>query len=145
MKRGVIVFAVLLTLISGCSSFKEGTTVNNTAYNEQELNETEEIPPAGTPIIYEAKEVNETSGTGQGDYRPGSGGGGAGGGGGGGAGGEGSATTSSEGSSVSTPESKLSDKTICQNAQNDNLCSGLGVAYGNGYQELCCQEHGVCC
>ncbi len=35
--------------------------------------------------------------------------------------------------------------TICQNAQNGGLCNGLDLTYGDGYKNLCCGEHGICC
>lgn len=83
--------------------------------------------------------------------RSGSGGGGGGGGGGGsvsagGGGGGGGAG----GGTTAAPEQPAvpavtSDASICTNAENDNLCSGLDVAYGEGYQALCCSEHGACC
>lgn len=33
----------------------------------------------------------------------------------------------------------------CQNAQNNELCDGLDIAYGSGYESACCSEHGLCC
>lgn len=68
-----------------------------------------------------------------------------GGGGGGGGGGSSPAGTSSTTSTSSSTPSTQSDQTICQNAQNDNLCNGLDLAYGQGYKDLCCEEHNLCC
>lgn len=34
---------------------------------------------------------------------------------------------------------------ICQNAQNNGLCNGLDILYGQGYQAACCSEHNLCC
>lgn len=34
---------------------------------------------------------------------------------------------------------------VCQNAQNSGLCSGLDLAYGEGYQASCCSENNLCC
>lgn len=67
------------------------------------------------------------------------GGGGSGGGGGGGSSGGSSSGGTGGGTGFST------EQTICQNAQNGNLCDGLDVAYGGGYKALCCSEHSLCC
>ncbi len=34
---------------------------------------------------------------------------------------------------------------ICQNAENNNLCSGLDLAFGDGYRAECCSNFGLCC
>jgi hypothetical protein len=39
----------------------------------------------------------------------------------------------------------LTDRTICQNAANGELCDGLDIAYGEGYKGACCSEFGLCC
>lgn len=39
----------------------------------------------------------------------------------------------------------ISNKTICQNADTNDLCLGLNLAYGSGYQGKCCSEHKLCC
>lgn len=41
--------------------------------------------------------------------------------------------------------SAFTDSSICQNAQNLGLCSGLDIIYGSGYRALCCSEHILCC
>ena len=69
-----------------------------------------------------------------------SGGGGGGGGGAGGGGGTGGGT-----GGTADGEQPATDSTICQNAQNNGLCDGLDLTYGEGYKELCCSEHNLCC
>lgn len=39
----------------------------------------------------------------------------------------------------------FTDSGICQNAQNNGLCAGLDLAYGEGYRSSCCIEHSLCC
>ena len=41
--------------------------------------------------------------------------------------------------------SPLSSQNICQNAKNNDLCDGLDIVYGIGYQAACCSEHNLCC
>ena len=41
--------------------------------------------------------------------------------------------------------SSVSDQNVCQNAQNNGLCGGLDIVYGDGYQDACCGEHSLCC
>lgn len=53
--------------------------------------------------------------------------------------------TGSNGGVTENGEIEYTDQTICQNAQNDNLCDGLDVTYGEGYRTLCCSEHSLCC
>ena len=43
---------------------------------------------------------------------------------------------------ITTSETNI---TICQNAANVSLCSGLNLAYGTGYSSKCCSEFGLCC
>jgi len=38
-----------------------------------------------------------------------------------------------------------SSAAVCENAQTDDLCSGLDVVFGTGYEAACCSEHGFCC
>jgi len=45
---------------------------------------------------------------------------------------------------ASLPQS-ITDLSICQNAQDSGLCSGLDILYGSGYQATCCSEHVLCC
>ena len=42
-------------------------------------------------------------------------------------------------------EEKQTDYNICNNAANGGLCGGLDITYGDGYENLCCEEHGLCC
>ena len=42
------------------------------------------------------------------------------------------------GSSISNPD-------ICQNAEDNELCSGLDIVFGLGYQASCCSEYALCC
>jgi hypothetical protein len=98
-----------------------------------ESNETPgELPSTGegTGIFSKIKNIFGGGGSGEG--------GGSGGGFGGGSGG----SSSGEGG---TSVSATSEITICQNAQNDNLCDGLDITYGEGYRTLCCLEHNLCC
>jgi hypothetical protein len=74
---------------------------------------------------------------------PGTEGIGTGGGSSGGGSGRGSSGSSPSGGGTSVPAT--SDQTICQNAQNNNLCDGLDITYGEGYRTLCCSEHNLCC
>ena len=151
MKRGLIAVALLsLILLSGCAIFEEKKeeapteqVTTGTQASEQEK-ETEPSP------VYETEEPEETEKPIRRFFGGGGGAGGGGGvasgsGGGGGAGGEVATPATVTPSAEPTPETKVSDKTVCQNAQGSNLCNGLGVAYGNGYQQLCCQEQGLCC
>ena len=34
---------------------------------------------------------------------------------------------------------------ICQNAESNDLCGGLDLVFGIGYQAACCSEHALCC
>lgn len=34
---------------------------------------------------------------------------------------------------------------ICQNAADADLCEGLDLVYGSGYQTNCCSSYGLCC
>ena len=65
--------------------------------------------------------------------------------GGGGGGGGGGGTTPSTGDTEEPEEEPDTNSLICQNAQDDELCDGLNVAYGDGYKTLCCSEHRLCC
>ena len=53
-------------------------------------------------------------------------------------------TTKVEQSAISQ-QSGQSDQQVCQNAQDNGLCSGLDLLYGEGYQAACCSEHSLCC
>ncbi len=49
---------------------------------------------------------------------------------------------------ISTPINAItstSSGSICQTAEDDTLCLGLDVVYGQGYQAACCSEHALCC
>lgn len=63
----------------------------------------------------------------------------------GGGGGSGGGAGSAGGSAVGGGGTEYTNQVICQNAQNDNLCNGLDVTYGEGYRTLCCSEHSLCC
>lgn len=39
----------------------------------------------------------------------------------------------------------ISSSSICQNAQDNGLCSGLDIVFGVGYQAACCSEQSLCC
>jgi len=106
---------------SGWISGKSNLSNEEVAKILAEENKTEKEKP----II---EEVNATGGTG-------------GGGGSGASGGTGGSGAS--GGGETTP--LISDITICQNAQNDNLCNGLDLTYGRGYRTACCTEHSLCC
>ena len=41
--------------------------------------------------------------------------------------------------------SAISSSSICQNAEDDGLCSVLDIVYGIGYKAACCSEQGLCC
>lgn len=34
---------------------------------------------------------------------------------------------------------------ICKNAADGDLCDGLDIVFGEGYQETCCSDHNLCC
>ena len=38
-----------------------------------------------------------------------------------------------------------SSSQTCQNAQDADLCEGLDIVYGSGYQAACCSSYGLCC
>ncbi|MBW2989102.1 hypothetical protein KY358_02155 [Candidatus Woesearchaeota archaeon] len=40
---------------------------------------------------------------------------------------------------------KITSITHCKNAEDSGLCSGLDVVFGEGYENDCCEEHGLCC
>jgi len=114
-----------------------GILIYNFKYKKETLFKTgketpkEEIGEEKIQLPGEEKETGATPTAG------GSGGaGGWGGGGGAGAGG-------GEGGAAGTEY--VSDKTICQNAQNNDLCNGLDLTYGQGYRTTCCSEHNLCC
>ena len=45
-----------------------------------------------------------------------------------------------------TEGTAISSSSICQNAENDDLCDGLDIVYGVGYKAACCSEHSpLCC
>ncbi|MBS3126304.1 hypothetical protein J4453_02580 [Candidatus Woesearchaeota archaeon] len=46
---------------------------------------------------------------------------------------------------VSDATSSFSQQTICREAQDNRLCDGLDILYGEGYGETCCAEFGLCC
>ena len=37
------------------------------------------------------------------------------------------------------------DEGICQNAQDAELCFGLDIVFGSGYQSACCSSYTLCC
>ena len=39
----------------------------------------------------------------------------------------------------------VSSQNVCQNAQDNDLCDGLEIVYGNGYKAACCGEYSLCC
>lgn len=41
--------------------------------------------------------------------------------------------------------SSVSSQSVCQNAQDSGLCSGLDIVFGAGYQAACCSEYSLCC
>ena len=107
--------------------------------SEPGVEESKEItsPDEETGIIPRIK--NLFTGTGNG----GGSGGGSGGSGGSGGGSSGSSGEDSSGGNGVTEN--VTDQIICQNAQNNNLCNGLDLTYGEGYQTICCSEHNLCC
>ena len=46
---------------------------------------------------------------------------------------------------LNSVSSTFTDISICRNAQDNGLCSGLDLVYGDGYQAACCSEHSLCC
>ena len=44
-----------------------------------------------------------------------------------------------------TEESVIASPGICQNAEDNGLCSGLNLVFGEGYRDACCDEYGLCC
>lgn len=76
-------------------------------------------------------------------------GGGSSGGGGGSSGGSSSSSSGGDSSGTSGTSGGTTtlstDKTICQNAQSNALCSGLDITYGEGYKDACCSENSLCC
>lgn len=44
-----------------------------------------------------------------------------------------------------TEESAITSSGICQNAEDEGLCSGLDLVFGQGYRDTCCDEYGLCC
>ena len=44
-----------------------------------------------------------------------------------------------------TGESVITSSSICQNAEDEDLCSGLDIVFGHGYKDTCCDEYGLCC
>jgi len=44
-----------------------------------------------------------------------------------------------------TGESVITSSEICQNAEDEDLCSGLDIVFGQGYRATCCEEYGMCC
>ena len=43
------------------------------------------------------------------------------------------------------PEGGGGDQGICQNAQAGDLCGGLDILFGDGFQAECCSAYGLCC
>jgi len=39
----------------------------------------------------------------------------------------------------------VSSQSVCQNAENNGLCDGLDLVFGEGYKSACCNEHNLCC
>lgn len=155
-KRGYILILIVLSLLLASCSRLTKTVSNDSKLPDEELIPSEDteiiaggVPPEETiPLENELPALLEST-----PYPPlilRSGGGG----GGGGGGGVGSSAVTVGGGGTETipaaPEAPVvpattSDDSICTNAQNDNLCDGLDVAYGEGYKALCCSEHGACC
>ena len=46
---------------------------------------------------------------------------------------------------LTSKPSTFTNAAVCQNAQDNGLCSGLDLVYGSGYRASCCSEHGLCC
>ncbi|MBI2124624.1 hypothetical protein HYT92_02420, partial [Candidatus Pacearchaeota archaeon] len=46
---------------------------------------------------------------------------------------------------INSKPSTFSNFNTCLNAHNNDLCSGLDIVYGSGYQAACCSEHSLCC
>ena len=45
-----------------------------------------------------------------------------------------------------TEGTAISSSSICQNAEDDDLCDGLDIVFGVGYKDACCSEHSpLCC
>ena len=44
-----------------------------------------------------------------------------------------------------TGESVITSSGICQNAEDEGLCSGLDLVFGQGYRDTCCDEYRLCC
>jgi len=125
---GIIIGLTVIAIIGGIliyNSLKEKSQIPSDKWVES--NETAgKLQPVGeeTGIFSKIKNLFGGGGSGGGSSGGGNGGGSAGG---------------SGGAVVYT------DITICQNAQNDNLCNGLDITYGEGYRTLCCSEHNLCC
>ena len=49
------------------------------------------------------------------------------------------------GKAIALGVSYSTDQTTCQNAENGDLCEGLDILFGEGYQAACCSEHELCC
>lgn len=39
----------------------------------------------------------------------------------------------------------ITDMSICQDAETNGFCDGLDIVYGEGYEDDCCEEYGLCC
>lgn len=129
----VIVLIILALLVAGFfiyNSLKGKTQIPS----EGESGAAEEVPSReeNVGVIEQIKNIF----TGSNKSRKSGGGGSGGGSGGSSSGGTGD---TSEGTEFST------DKTVCQNAQDNALCDGLDVAYGGDYKTLCCSQHSLCC
>ena len=47
---------------------------------------------------------------------------------------------------ITTGTTTTSSNTICQNAEDNELCDGLNIVFGEGYKEACCSEYPpLCC
>jgi len=54
--------------------------------------------------------------------------------------------TTSEGNLISSVTgSSSSSSDICQNAENNGLCEGLDLVFGEGYKASCCSNYRLCC
>ncbi len=68
-----------------------------------------------------------------------------GGGGGDSSGGSGGGSSGSGSSGSGNSITYTTDLSACTNAKNGDLCNGLNLAYGDGYEAACCSERSLCC
>tara|TARA_Y100000034_G_scaffold119822_1_gene161992 strand:+ start:639 stop:1049 length:411 start_codon:yes stop_codon:yes gene_type:complete len=127
------IIIIILIIIGGILFYNFKYKKQDISYKaETEKEEFEETGIKGSKGIPLTEEENKTEET----LTVGGAGGGSGGGGGGSSGGTSNGDTIGESGT---------DQTICQNAQTNELCKGLDLTYGQGYQTACCSEHSLCC